>query len=153
MYEKRYNVTVKENGTRAEKITFFVGDGLSSVLRFHIIEDRKDYVIQDTDKFRLCLLPVPQNPIPLPQHLCDRVMPEVGEIKNPDRIPYIEQDDQDLVEVIADKKGYVDIKLTDEMLSLCGRNLPMNLVMYNDDGCENRFYPFFIDVVECISVD
>ena len=47
---------------------------------------------------------------------------------------------------------HIDIKLTDELLSVCGENMLMNLIMYSDQS-EIRFAPFYLSVYENLSVD
>ena len=130
MYQKIYKVYCDETRTKLPRpVVFYANDGLSSVLEFHIKQQGKDYEFTADDGIRLFI----QDPT---------------QVSGRD-VFYMEQSDQALVEVLADKKGIVKIKLDVDMVANHGKNLEAFVELYSLTDANNscRFQSFPIEIM------
>ena len=129
MYLKTFNVALSETDARPQKpIVFYEDDILASAIKFKITNQSRPFNVTSDCKFKICM---------------DTKIPNTAD---KGKTIIIEQDNQDLVEVLADKVGEVVIKLGEEIMDFVGKDMQMHLEIYNDEGARNTFKCFPITI-------
>ena len=129
MYQKYFQVNVNEKRTRVKyPIQIYAEDAKSTVLEFYVEQNGKPYEFTADDIVKI--------------HVQD---PSFARRE----VVYTTQDDQDLVTIVADKKGYVRVTLGKKVVELAGNKLECILELFSqsDDEYSCRFPSFEIDIL------